>query len=39
MNVAGLPGTTTPTAFAISLAVMGGLALALVAFFRFKRWI
>ncbi|MDH3419132.1 MAG: zinc transporter ZntB [Gammaproteobacteria bacterium] len=39
MNVAGLPGTETPYAFFISLTVMGLLGIALVVFFRWKRWI
>lgn len=39
MNVAGLPGTEAPAAFAISLAVMGGCALAMLAYFRWRKWI
>lgn len=39
MNVAGLPGTNTPWAFLVSLAIMAGLGVALVAFFKWKKWI
>ena len=39
MNVAGLPGTDSPAAFAVSLVVMGALGAALVLFFRWKKWI
>jgi zinc transporter len=39
MNVAGLPGLEYPPAFAISVAIMVGVAVALLAYFRFKRWI
>jgi len=39
MNVAGLPGTTDSSAFVVSLVVMGLLGVALVLFFRWKKWI
>lgn len=39
MNVAGLPGLDYAPAFAISLGVMGVIAVGLLAYFRFKRWI
>jgi zinc transporter len=39
MNVAGLPGTDNPWAFALSLILMAGLGVVLVFFFRWKRWI
>jgi len=38
MNVAGLPGTEHPAAFMISMALMAGLGVGLVAFFKWKRW-
>lgn len=39
MNVAGLPGTESPTGFFYSMIIMLGLGAALVAVFRWKRWI
>ena len=39
MNVSGLPGTEAPNAFFNSLILMGLLGVALVAFFKWKRWI
>jgi zinc transporter len=39
MNVAGLPGTESPTAFIVSLIVMVALGVVLVLFFKWKRWI
>jgi zinc transporter len=39
MNVAGLPGTANPYGFLISAAVMIGLGIGLVAYFKWKRWI
>lgn len=39
MNVAGVPGTEYAPAFRLSLVFMSALAVALLAFFRWKRWI
>lgn len=39
MNVAGLPGTENPLAFALSAIGMIGLGIGLVVYFRWKRWI
>lgn len=39
MNVSGLPGTEAPNAFFNSLILMGLLGVALVAFFKWKKWI
>ena len=39
MNVAGLPGTDNPAAFLLSLLIMGALGVALVLFFRWRKWI
>ena len=39
MNVAGLPGTSNPLAFASSVLIMGALGIGLAAFFKWKRWI
>lgn len=39
MNVAGLPGTDEPAGFLYSILIMIGLGAALLAFFRWKRWI
>ncbi len=39
MNVAGLPGTENPAGFTISAAVMISVGIALVVFFRWKKWI
>jgi len=39
MNVAGLPGTENPAAFALSIVIMFGLGVVLVVFFRWKKWI
>lgn len=39
MNVAGLPGTDDPNAFGVSLLVMGGCAVALLGYFRWRKWI
>jgi zinc transporter len=39
MNVAGLPGTEDPIAFAVSAIAMGVLAAALIAVFKWKKWI
>lgn len=39
MNVAGLPGTSNPSAFLASILIMVGLGIGLAAFFKWKRWI
>lgn len=39
MNVAGLPGLHYPPAFGISLGIMVCIAIALLIYFRIKRWI
>ena len=39
MNVAGLPGIENPNAFLISAGIMLLLGAALVAYFKYKRWI
>jgi zinc transporter len=39
MNVAGLPGTANPNGFIISAVIMVVLGIALVALFRWKRWL
>jgi Mg2+ and Co2+ transporter CorA len=39
MNVAGLPGTANPNGFIISAIIMVVLGVALVALFRWKRWL
>jgi zinc transporter len=39
MNVAGLPGTNDPNGFLISALVMVLLGIALVVFFKWKKWI
>jgi zinc transporter len=39
MNVAGLPGTTNPMAFVLSVVLMAALGVGLAAFFKWKRWI
>lgn len=39
MNVAGLPGTDDPSAFAISALFMAITAAAILAVFRWKRWL
>lgn len=39
MNVAGLPGTANPYAFALSLVLMAALGFGLGLFFKWKRWI
>jgi zinc transporter len=39
MNVGGLPGTESPSAFLISVAIMVALGFGLLAYFRWRRWI
>jgi zinc transporter len=39
MNVAGIPNATSPFAFVTVVALMGGVALGLLAFLKLKRWI
>lgn len=39
MNVAGLPGTENPLGFVWTAAGMGAIGVALIAFFRYKRWL
>ena len=39
MNVAGLPGTANPDGFLISAVIMLLLGIALVVYFRWKKWI
>ena len=39
MNVAGLPGTVNPNGFIYSALIMVGCLFALVAYFRFRRWL
>jgi zinc transporter len=39
MNVGGLPGIDYAPAFAISVVTMVGVALGLIAFFKWKKWI
>jgi zinc transporter len=39
MNVSGLPGTEAPNAFLSLLLLMGVLGVALVLFFKWKKWI
>lgn len=39
MNVAGLPGLDYAPAFGISVGIMGAIAVALLVYFRVKRWI
>jgi zinc transporter len=39
MNVAGLPGTDDPNGFRISAAVMISLGVALIGFFKWRRWL
>ena len=39
MNVAGLPGTVNPNGFFVSAVIMVFLGVALVAYFRWRRWI
>jgi zinc transporter len=39
MNVSGLPGSEEPSAFLNSLILMGVLGVALVLFFKWKKWI
>lgn len=39
MNVAGIPNATSPYAFVTVVGLMGGVALALLAFLKLKRWI
>jgi zinc transporter len=39
MNVAGLPGTNNPSAFALSLVIMAGFGTGLALFFKWKKWI
>ncbi len=39
MNVAGLPGTSNPSAFVASVAIMAALGVGLAAFFKWKRWL
>lgn len=39
MNVAGLPGIANPNGFLIAVMVMIGLGVALIALFKWKRWI
>jgi zinc transporter len=39
MNVAGLPGTQDPSAFAIALVIMAALGGALVVLFRWMKWL
>jgi zinc transporter len=39
MNVSGLPGSDEPGAFAYSLILMGVLGVALVLFFKWRKWI
>ena len=39
MNVGGLPGTTYPLAFAVSLCLMALLGIGLVVLFKWKRWL
>jgi len=39
MNVAGLPGTTNPAAFAMAVITMIALGVGLAAFFKWMRWI
>ena len=38
MNVAGLPGTESPAAFAVVSLIMFGIAIGIVALFRWRRW-
>ncbi|MDH3265372.1 MAG: zinc transporter ZntB [Gammaproteobacteria bacterium] len=39
MNVAGLPGTVNPNGFLVSAGVMLFLAVAMLVYFKYKRWI
>ncbi len=39
MNVAGLPGTSNPSAFFASILIMAALGVGLAAFFKWKRWL
>jgi zinc transporter len=39
MNVAGLPGTTNPLAFTVSVLLMAALGIGLVVLFKWKKWI
>lgn len=39
MNVAGLPGTDDPNGFRISAAVMISLGVALIGYFKWRRWL
>jgi zinc transporter len=39
MNVAGLPGTSNPSAFSLSVLIMAALGIGLAAFFKWKRWL
>jgi zinc transporter len=39
MNVAGLPGTENPASFSLLALIMSGIGVAIVWFFRFKKWL
>lgn len=39
MNVAGLPGTVSPNGFLVSVVVMVALGAALIAYFKWKKWL
>lgn len=39
MNVAGLPGTVTPNGFSYSIVIMVVLGIALIGYFRWRKWL
>ena len=39
MNVAGLPGTESPSGFIISAVVMVVLGIELIGYFKWRKWI
>jgi Mg2+ and Co2+ transporter CorA len=39
MNVAGLPGTEDPAAFAILVILLLGMGVGILALFRWKNWV
>lgn len=39
MNVAGLPGTSNPSAFLFAVVIMAGIGVGLAVLFKLKRWI
>ena len=39
MNVGGLPGVESPRGFLVALGVMAGASAAMLAYFRYRKWL